>query len=153
MPHVLKLMDEFVNNSTTLQADDHLRFIPEPWSVYEVTFKIKYDSPTGADLKIGFTLPDSCRFDFFAHGPNVSASADTALRTGTFEWSAGGGSSATFGGLGPNASLWIRGLLFVEDTIGDFGLQWAQATATVGNSRVRYMSYMTYQYLEGNPGY
>ncbi|GAA3027176.1 hypothetical protein GCM10017559_61540 [Streptosporangium longisporum] len=151
----MKTIDESRPSTTTLSPDSHLKLIPDPWGVYEVVGRIKYRSAAGADFKFSFTLPSGSRFDFFALGPNAGAADENALRMGTFNWSAGDTNTAVYGGIGSStdSTLYIRGLLFTEDTIGDFGLEWAQQVSTASTTRVRYCSTLVMEYVEENIGY
>lgn len=151
--YLRKLADESVTNSAIPQTDDHLTATVAPYSIYDVTLRAKYASPTAADIRIGLNMPAGSSFDFFAHGLTTAAAGDTALRVTNYNWLAAFGDTADFGGIGTGSTIYIRGLLFTQEVeaVETFGLKWAQATATFGvNTIVRAGSFMRLERVGSN---
>ena len=134
-----KTADETVNNSVTLQNDDHLVTATLPASsAWAFDLLLVTVSSAVADFKFMFTGPAGTIFNlaFLVGG--------TTYEGGTLTE----GSTAGFvSGNGGEVPVWIRGTLTLGGTAGTLQLQWAQNTAEVSNTVVQLGSYLHLQQL------
>lgn len=144
--NVRKTADETVNNSTTLQNDDHLFF---PIEVNEVWFASAYLRTQGAsanaDFKFGWTGPTGATASWAVSGLastsnfNWSAVATTVANNGALAI----GSSSSVGALAGEAPVLIAGWFFADAShAGTIRLQWAQATQTVEDNKILKNSFL-----------
>ena len=125
-----KSAQEDVNNSTTLQNDDHLVSATlAANTTWSVDILINVFSSVGAtpDGQIGFTLPAGAAWFI---GANANLSTAEAAQQIT---SQSGGNAVTFGVSTPIRLLLLRGWVVIGSTAGTLQVQWAQATAAVEN--------------------
>jgi hypothetical protein len=126
---VRKTADETVNNSTTLQNDDHLLLAiaaNEVWLVEAILYYISAGATP--DLKVAWALPTGATGFYLGWGLGyndavyiVSQSSTYSLIFGT-EWT---------------ARIAIVKLLVINGaTAGNIQLQWAQNTATAENTKM-----------------
>lgn len=136
---IRKASDEVVNNSTTFQDDDHLRFpLNDPVSTrWAIDGFIFYDSSTTADIKLQMTIPTNAewRGSFLGLGPAVTTGVGDMDSGGSFSTSAfniGGRGIGTFN------VIRIIGTATVSATgvPGSLVVQWAQATLDAVNTRI-----------------
>jgi len=130
-----KTADETVNNSSTLQNDDHLSFSVDVSEVWLVQAWLMCDSASAADIKFGWTVPASATISwgFNSNAGGVASWAGdnlTALAT-TGSLNASTSAAATIQGIG------LVGIVAVAGTAGTVQLQWAQVTPTVADTKVR----------------
>ena len=60
--HIVKEVDDTVNNSNALTNDSELRFIAEPNKVYFLELNTNFDSDTSADIKFGLDIPGGATY-------------------------------------------------------------------------------------------
>jgi hypothetical protein len=125
MATVYKSADETVNNSATLQDDDHL-ILPvlanETWS-FKMT--LLNDSAPTADIKVKFTVPSGTTMKWMKGEPNPDSSV---LNTeGTTYMIPTGGSEIIDT---------LIGIITVGGTAGNVTLQWAQNAAEVSDTKI-----------------
>jgi len=122
---IIKTSDETVNNSSSLQNDDELKFLMlagETWAFEMVIF---YDTGTTPDIKFKFAgAPSlSALWSFVDSDPNiVQEMADSASRIG--------------GGAGNKRACHIKGIVWNPSGMGNLTFQWAQNTADASDTKV-----------------
>jgi hypothetical protein len=129
-----KTADETVNNSNTLQDDDHLFFTAAANTTYAVElFLVMTANSVASDWKFQFSLPAGASIvwgaEFYGGGTNrwappVAANSPVALDTGVIAL----GSQNNIHG------AHLMGVITIAATGGSVKLQWAQNTATVVDS-------------------
>jgi len=131
---VRKTADEIVNNSTTLQDDDHLVLAMAANEVWYVEIYLLVDSSTVADIKYGFGYPTGCDIKWTYH--YFSSRTDAALLEETNTWNSG------TGGTGVVVGLVLCAMVANGATAGNFTLRWAQNTAEASNTKVLTNSFL-----------
>ena len=137
---VRKTADETVNNSITLQNDDHLFFALGANEAWLVQLFIMGITPTRSpDLKIGFSVPTGCSMTW--------AICASGYSTASYSW----GYASAVGypyiynetgtaivGFEANTKAGFYFIAIVKNgaTAGNLNLQWAQNTATVEDTKV-----------------
>ena len=135
----VKTADETVNNSSTLQDDDTLKFTPSINKTYSVLIFLLFNGNTTADIKHAVSIPTGATSLRMDNG-NWSSTVARALK----DWT-----TATQINLNGNnqTSCWF-GRLIMSTTAGDFILQWAQNSADVSDTKVLEGSFLV-AYEEG----
>lgn len=142
-----KTADETVNNSTTLQNDDHLAFAIAANEVWAFRLVVYYTNASGTPgIKFAFTVPASCTGIFFgkarlwaaADSFTTSASGDFIETTITTTPGGGFGSGFTFA----VGVVELQGVITNSSTAGTIQYQWAQAAAVASNTIAKLGSYM-----------
>lgn len=130
-----KTANETVNNSATLQNDDHLVVAVAANATYDFTMVLHYTSGTTPDLKIGWTVPSGTTMAWTAayYDPSLSLGMTSNL-TQTTVLALGG---STF-----NQSTYIHGVIITSSTAGNVQLQWAQNSATGSDTIIYAGSYI-----------
>jgi hypothetical protein len=140
---IYKTADETVNNSTTLQDDNHLTMSVNANAIYVFELFIIYNSvSTAADFKYTLICPAGATLNWTGYSLDTAAAnrtspLDTKLLTGSGTTSI----SPTFG-TSANAVLMPRGIIRTAGTSGSLTLQWAQNTLTAENTQVLADSYL-----------
>lgn len=141
----VKSADETVNNSATLQNDDHLFFTINPSEIWVATFHLFVSAASATpDLKFACSLPTS---------PTASAmgiiGAATTVATNEGDAHIQSFTDATVAltvGVQADSSSNSHVIysVYVENgaNAGTAQLQWAQSTANASDSKVRKGSYM-----------
>ncbi len=126
---VSKTADETVNNSTTLQDDDHLLFALAANITYDVVLVLLHNSvSTTPDFKIGWSVPASCVMLWASISSNAWGSfGGTAL--------AGEGDTKTAGSVSGNGGAIFKALVRNGANAGNIQLRWAQNTADGSDSK------------------
>ncbi len=126
----IKTADETVNNSNTLQDDDHLSFSVVANERLLIECHFDYESGTTPDIKWGITLPS---------GATAQWNDSVGLQVPKSE-------SGTFApnNTSPTTRLVAHLTFFVKigANAGTFQIQWAQNTADVSNTVMKAGSYM-----------
>ena len=139
MELIVKAADETVNNSTTLQDDDHLLFAVAANEKWQFEGHIFYSTSTVADLKATFSGPAS------AVG-HITFETDVSETATNFESTALGTGEAISGdGAGLIRGMRFWGAIANGANAGNLAFQWAQNTAEVSNTVVHAGSYIKYQ--------
>lgn len=120
-----KSADEIVNNSTTLQNDDHLTFTAEANGVYKIDAVILYLTTAAADSKFQFTLPSGTIDGQVTYTTSVNP-------TTTFFTEAS--STTVSDNKATDTVLEITAVVKIGVTGGDVHLQWAQNTMDASNT-------------------
>lgn len=149
--YVRKTANETVNNSTSLQNDDHLVFPVLANTTYAVQLFIMYDSSTTADLQYSFTLPASATG--FKTTTNAPTSTTTCSGTSaTLIFNSLTQTNNSIGGAGTGTAntcaLVIDATVIVAGTAGNVQFRWAQANLDATDSIIRAGSWLRYRPLQ-----
>lgn len=131
-----KATDETVNNSATLQNDDHLLVSVVAGDIYELTARLVISSGTTPDFKFGWTFPSGLTMSYDIFEGETSTAAD--IFRGPFVQT----DVPVIPGIGSNQPVRVSGLVVVGSTAGSLRLQWAQNTANASDTIVRANSYL-----------
>lgn len=123
-----KAANESVNNSTTLQDDDHLQFPIGANEIWVVELGMHYNSGTTPDLKIEVSGPATMFGRIGVLGLNGSLAAIAASVTESI--------AVPIGGQGGGTDGFVLGKGVFENggTPGTLRLRWAQNTADASNT-------------------
>lgn len=137
-----KSSTESVTSSTTLQDDDDLSVAVLANGVYVVECHVFYDAATAGDLKLGWSYPAAATGTFTALGlspsPAPPSSSDDVTATADIATAFNLGGAGT----GTTLSAFIKGLLVVSSTAGNFRVQWSQVSSTGTATRLFSPSYL-----------
>ena len=134
---VYKTADEIVNNSTTLQNDDHLFFAVAANEAWEFRLALLISSSTVADLKFAMVMPaDGTVRAFIVYLNAAGTFASGSMIVGTTKDLYGGGTTVI------SRPMILEGVIINGATAGNFQVQWAQNTAEATDSTVRTNSYI-----------
>lgn len=131
---VWKTADESVNNSAVLQNDEHLKwYLAANENIFFVCV-IEHSSVSSTpDIQIAFTIPSGASMRWGpSNGIKIDASDTVVAQSQTLV----SGTPVTFGSANNRRQIVIEGTVENGSTEGFLQLQWAQATATVGNTNV-----------------
>lgn len=133
----IKVADETVNNSATLQNDDELLFPVSASTNYILRGRIVFNTGATPDIKIGWTGPTGFTMDYSVLGFSGGAafSANRFSETGTPE----------VDGAGVADEFFLDGIVKISTTAGTLQFQWAQNTANASNTLVMANSYIALQ--------
>lgn len=148
---VAKTADEVVNNSTTLQNDDHLKFDISA-SATEIWFAelfIRAGATTSTmDVKLAFTVPSGATMRWARIGGTDASATSNFVATAT----AGvptlantEGTTGTFGSQSTAATGWLMAFgafVYGGGTAGTIQLQWAQNTQEAADLTFRAGSFL-----------
>lgn len=127
----IKTIDEKVNNTTTLQADDELFVAVAANATYAMRCQVFFNSGVTPDIKFGWT------------GPAGAAMRWGSLDTFNTPWGQKDiGNALAIGAAGSDEFALFVGLLQVAGAGGNLQLTWAQNGATVSDTWVRAKSYI-----------
>jgi hypothetical protein len=121
---VYKTADETVNNSETLQDDDHLQLTVLANEVWGFHLVIHSDSHSSADIRLGWTVPSGCTINW--HGLDQHANALNESGTDLISG----------GGLGTVRQDSYGGTIIVAGTGGTVKVQWAQNSAMANDAKL-----------------
>ena len=142
-PRVIsKSVVQTVNNSTTLVNDDDLKLRAQDRERIQFRFFVLYRGPEDANIKLAVYGPPGTTLSYgVAGGIKVDTSGAVVPQSAVF----GGGSEISYGTAAFNSTrvAEIVGELITNGTGGEFGLQWAQDTATAGDTQILARSYLT----------
>lgn len=124
-----KTADETVNNSNTLQNDDHLFVAVAANAVYDWKLVLHYNSGTTPDLKIGWTVPTSTTMVW--GGVIIDTSGAITVAAALTQ-----SSVQAIGGTGSNAFQVFTGTVVTSTTAGTLQMQWAQNTTNLSDSKI-----------------
>lgn len=135
---IYKTADETVNNSNTLQNDDHL-FLAiaanEIWA-FELFLMYAGTQPNDYGLKVAFTTPTGATgyytgisYSFVGGGRDVQTATALTTTLGYLSQSGNGG-------------IVIKGVIVNSSNAGNLQLQWAQTVAAAVNTTVKLGSYL-----------
>jgi hypothetical protein len=136
-----KTADETVNNSTTLQNDDHLFFAVAANEVWLVQAWLMWDSAATPDIKFGWTGPASATFAWGALSTETSSGVasfgQSFSGTPVAPLAIGGTLFLPGAGAGTITAVALAGIAAIAGTAGNLQLQWAQNTLNVSDTKVR----------------
>lgn len=136
---VYKTADEVVNNSTTLQNDDHLLFAVAANEIWAFSIFINFLSGTTPDFKGMLSIPSGAILRAVAEKFFTFTNIEiTMLFDSTTFIIAGSG--VTDGA--DNSYVVIRGYIINGATANNLQLQWAQNVANASNTTVKKGSYI-----------
>lgn len=135
---VRKTADETVNNSSTLQNDDHLLLALASSEVWKFEFWLMYTSGSTPDFKAAITVPASATLVWETLGATDTSSVVYGAATITAS-----GTSRDFASSTGTRFLKITGIVANSTNAGNLQLQWAQNTATVSDTIVLTNSTLT----------
>lgn len=137
---VLKTSDESVISSTSLQDDNQLLLAVAANTTYLMDLLIIVNSPTAADLKLGWSGPSGATLEWATNAPHT---AQTNFDSSTISVNRLGiGSAADAAGFGSDVIFRPSGLLIVSSTAGTLTFRWAQTTSTASNTTVKANSFL-----------
>jgi hypothetical protein len=137
---VIKIVDESVTSSTTLQDDNELQFAVDANTRYSVEFFLIYNTLAAADLKAQYTVPSGASLTWVSDGiaSGTTVTVDTVSRTAQFIGStppAHGGVEVS--GAPVDMIAFHKGLLTIGATAGTLKLQWAQQASSATATYIR----------------
>lgn len=122
-----KTANETVNNSSTLQNDDHLFVAVAANAVYDWKLVLHYNSGTTPDLKVGWSVPSGSTMVWGGYIADTSGAVTSVANL----------SAATvqaIGGTGAANYQFFTGMIATSTTAGTLQLQWAQNTTNLSDS-------------------
>lgn len=143
---VYKTADESVTSSTTVQDDDHLKWLAEANATYVFDVQLFIFGDAGTDLKVGWSLPASTTIKWTGSPsqPVSATQADTATWHGSTTLAQPGWQFGLLSSPNHNvARLW--GYAATAGTAGTINFQFAQGTSSVFGSFVELGSSLTYK--------
>jgi len=133
-----KSADETVNNSSTLQNDDHLFFAIGASEVWFVQAYLLLDSCTTPDIKFGWTGPGCATMTWgFTAADNSLPSWIGTTGTPPAPLAIGGTVNIPGSGAGTITIVSLTGIAAGGGTAGNIQLQWAQNTLNASDTKVR----------------
>lgn len=131
---VRKSANEVVNNSSTLQDDDHLLLALAASEVWRFECNLFYDSGTTPDIKFAFTFPAGATLYWVNYGDDATGTNST----GNAVITASAAVRHSFGnGVGSVRHMLIMGVIANDTTPGNLQLQWAQNTLNASDTTLR----------------
>ena len=142
---IIKTADETVNNSNTLQNDDHLAMSLESNAVYFFELFCRWvGTATTHDAKVGWTVPTGTTMEWGGvYGTTNNQSTYIGSPAGvsaTPNQPLGAASVDPIGSLNGSFGASWGGYIFVSSTAGTLQLQWAQNTAVASNLTLKQYS-------------
>ena len=135
--------DETVNNSTTLQNDDHLSFAIAASEVWAFDMFLYFTiASLDPGMKYLFTLPASCTGTWGAIADLTNNIEGSSATTPTMFWAVVA-TTLAFAPAGKTSSLHRVSGVFINSTnAGTVQFQWAQNSATASNLTLKAGSWM-----------
>jgi hypothetical protein len=125
-----KVLDETVNNSSTLQDDNELFVALTANNTYVFSLTLSYISGTTPDFKFKFNIPAGASMAYGVMGLDTAGGFTTAGNLNS-------GNTPSIGGSAGDAMAICKGTVIVSSTAGNLSLQWAQNVANVSDTIVR----------------
>lgn len=140
---IRKTADETVNNSSTLQNDNHLSFIMDANELWILELTIFYDSNTTADIKVGITLPSGATYRGGQSTLDATGSGSVE-QIDRFSDNDAGLAALNAGGAGAGVVVMatFRFFITISSTPGVCQVVWAQRVANVSNTIMLAGSYL-----------
>jgi hypothetical protein len=135
-----KTSAETVNNSSTMQDDDTLKFTGAADTNYADRKRILYQSNGTADFKWQISVPGTSTADFGAPYLTVAGASSWAGREQSVAVETLG-AGVTF----PYVGSIFMGTVTMDGTGGEVVIQWAQNTANSSNTQVLPGAWITYE--------
>lgn len=138
-PWIYKTADETVNNSSTLQNDDHILLAVAANEIWAFELFLMYDGTQPGDygLTIAFSVPTGATgfytvisYSYIVAGRDVVTATSLITPCSYLSQSGDGG-------------IVVKGAIINSSNAGNLQLQWAQTVAAVVNTTVKKGSYLT----------
>ena len=136
---------ETVNNSTTLQDDDTLKFTGAADTNYSVMGCFRFQSIEAADFKWAMTAAGSSTIDLGAVYYNVAGSTTTTNAAWTFLAEDASVSTVGFGATAPYVASFFMGTVLMDGSGGEVAVQWAQHSAVASNTQMLPGAWIRYE--------
>ena len=140
-----KTSAETVNNSTTLQDDDTLKFTGAADTNYAIMGVFRYQSIESADFKWAITAAGSSTIDLGAVYYNIAGSTTTTNAAWTFLAEDASVSTVGFGATAPYVASFFMGTVLMDGTGGEVAVQWAQHSAVASNTQMLPGAWIRYE--------
>ena len=127
---VYKTADETVNNSTTLQDDDHISLSVLANEVWAFHMVLHSSSDATPDIKVGWSVPSGTTMSWRLHSSTGTANdeSDTDQVSGS--------------GVGVTMQDTYGGTIIVGGTAGTVQMRWAQKVAHASDAKILKGSYL-----------
>lgn len=132
-----KTLDETVNNTSTLQNDNHMSASVIANAVYEMRMRAIVNGGTTPDIKFGWTYPVGLTMSVHFFEGSTPSTAASVLQGPGIETTV-----PAFSTIAADQIIIIEGLVIVGANAGTLQLQWAQNVATASNTTVKINSYL-----------
>jgi hypothetical protein len=130
---------ETVNNSTTLQNDNHLFLPVEASAEYEMHCLLAYSGSSPADLKVLFSVPAGAIMVGMGSILPVNATSQSDISSVPY----GHNSSEIWGTFGAGTQVGVvTGTVVTAGTAGNLQVQWAQYSAVPSDTDVHAHSFL-----------
>ena len=136
-----KTSAETVNNSTTLQDDDTLKFTGAADTNYSVMGCFRFQSIEAADFKWAMTAAGSSTIDLGVVYYNVAGTNNNW----TFLAEDASVSTAGFGATAPYVASFFMGTVLMDGTGGEVAVQWAQHSAVASDTQMLPGAWIRYE--------
>ena len=140
-----KTSAETVNNSTTLQDDDTLKFTGAADTNYSVMGCFRFQSIEAADFKWAMTAAGSSTIDLGVVYYNVAGSTSTTNAAWTFLAEDASVSTVGFGATAPYVASFFMGTVLMDGSGGEVAVQWAQHSAVASNTQMLPGAWIRYE--------
>jgi len=134
---IRKTADEAVNNSATLQNDDHLLFAIAANEVWEANFVLDIlgGATATTDIKFAMTIPTGCTMVW--GGVFSRAGGTTTLELGLCQTTSGAQLFCDLEFASERRIMKLWGIFVNGATAGNVQLQWAQRVAVVEDTTIK----------------
>jgi len=129
---VYKPSDETVNNSSTLQNDDHLTFAIGANEKWEADFLLKVTTSGTPDFKVAISSPAGATVTMWLVGAPTGSDPTLDIRT----WVTSGTSASCGISSSIDNGIFVHASVSNGGTAGNVTLQWAQNTAQAADTTV-----------------
>lgn len=140
-----KTSAETVNNSTTLQDDDTLKFTGAADTNYAIMGVFRYQSIESADFKWAITAAGTSTVDLGVVYYNIAGSGTTTNAAWTFLPEDTGVSTLGFGATAPYVASFFMGTVLMDGSGGEVAVQWAQHAAVSSNTQMLPGAWIRYE--------
>lgn len=140
---IYKSADEIVNNSTTLQNDDHLVLPIAANEIWAIQMRLFITNATGSPgFKVAFTVPSGATGSIVAQSGAAASDLGASTNVNAMTTTITSGFAAIT--LASYTEAWMIINLYVinSSNAGNVQFQWAQSSAVVGNTTLLKGSHM-----------
>ena len=139
---VLKAADETVNNSSTYQDDNEIKFRARAQAKFLIQFMYRHNTGATPDIKFQWAIPSGAAIEIHAAHNNAGGSSVNEITAGN---------SLICRGIGTVSMGMAWCWLTTAATAGAVTLQWAQATANASDTKVLAGSFIIVQQIDPVP--
>lgn len=139
LPHKVarKTADEPVNNSATLQNDDHLFIAIAANEIWYFDFFLRHSSGIGSGFKLAFTIPAAATMSWVATATEIVGNpGQGSTRSGGQDTSGTSTTIVATSDTTGSGRFFGSGIVICGATPGNLQLQWAQAAATAHDTKL-----------------